>query len=97
MIKYKFPEEKTIALHYANLMQNIEAKQIVENGFVRDRHQALALTKFYWAMVDKSVKDQGVDLDIVKNEGVEFWMEYIFHTFNGYLVSNGYKSEWNTE
>lgn len=52
MIEFKFPEEKTIALHYANVMGNEEAKTIIENGFVNDRKQALALTKFYgkWSM-----------------------------------------------
>jgi hypothetical protein len=46
-------------------------------------------------MVDESVKDQGAGLEILTNEGVEFWMEYIFHTVNGYLVSNGYEAEWD--
>jgi hypothetical protein len=97
MIEFKFPEEKTIALHYADLLGNTQAKEIIESGFVNDRKQALALTEFYWAMVEESVKDQGAGLAILTNEGVEFWMEYIFHTFNGYLVSNGYEAEWDTE
>jgi hypothetical protein len=48
-------------------------------------------------MVEQSVKDQGSGLKILVNEGVESWMEYIFHTLNGYLVSNGYEEEWDTE
>jgi hypothetical protein len=97
MIEYKFPEEKTIAFYYADVLKNPEAKIIINNGFVNDRNQAIALKDFYWAMVDESVKDQGAGLDLMKADGVEFWMESIFHSFNGYLVSNGYQAEWDIE
>ena len=97
MIEYKFPEEKIIVLHYAKLLNDASAMDILERGYVKDRTEALTLKNFYWAMVDQSVKDQGHQVDILVKEGVAAWMEYIFHTFNGYLVSSGYKEEWDTE
>ena len=95
MIEYKFPEEKIIVSHYAELMKNNEAKKIIDNGYVSDNNQAIALRDFYWAMVDESVKDQGAGLDFIQDDGVAFWMESIFHSFNGYLVSNRYEAEWD--
>jgi hypothetical protein len=97
MIEYKFPEEKDIALHYAKLLKNIDTEEILVRGFVTNKEEALKLKDFYWSMLDQSVKDQGEGVEVLKREGVESWMEYIFHSFNGYFVSNGYEEEWDTE
>ena len=99
MIEFRFPEEKEISLYYANLMNDDSVIEILEKGFVKDSKEALKLKDFYWNMVDLAAKDQGKGSNIAAllNEGVEAWMEYIFHTINGYMVSSGYENEWDEE
>ncbi|WP_444994899.1 hypothetical protein [Aliikangiella sp. IMCC44359] len=97
MIEYKYPEEKEITLHYARLLNDSEVEAILIRGYVKNSSEALRLKDFYWVMVEQSVKDQGEGVDILMNEGIESWMEYIFHSFNGYLVSSGYETEWDVE
>ena len=95
MLEYKHPEEKAILLHYADKMQRAEAKAILLRGAVRDKHEALVLSKFYWDMLDIAADDQGEGIELLEQEGIEVWMEYIFHSLNGYLVSNGYEAQWD--
>ena len=97
MIEYKFPEEKDILFHYAELLNNDNIKNILSNGHAQNRTEAEELTQFYWAMEDKAVEDKGQGVPVIEQEGVEVWMEYIFHSLNGYMVSNGYIEEWDRE
>ncbi|MBC6905136.1 hypothetical protein DWB84_06630 [Saccharophagus sp. K07] len=97
MIEYRFPEEKSILLHYAEKMQAELAKQIILKGSVADKKEARVLSEFYWCMVDAAVADEGNGIPVLEAEGVSAWMEYIFHSLNGYLVSNGYAEEWDAE
>ncbi|HSX85181.1 MAG TPA: hypothetical protein VLE50_07220 [Cellvibrio sp.] len=96
MIQYKYPEEKTIAQHYAKKLADTNVEVILDTGMVRSAEDARTLSRFYWAMVDQAVQDQGAGIDVMEKEGFEHWLEYIFHTFNGYLVSNGYENEWDS-
>lgn len=97
MIEYKYPEEKLILIHYAKLLSDIDAEQIITDGHVKNKSQAIALRKFYWSMVDQAVTDEGVGVPVMELEGHAHWLEYIFHSLNGYLVSNGYENEWDAE
>jgi hypothetical protein len=97
MIEYKYPEEREILVHYAGKMRNEAVLNILKNGLVSNREQAFALSQFYWNMLDVAADDQGSGLLILEQEGIEQWMEYIFHSLNGYLVSNGYEDEWDQE
>jgi hypothetical protein len=97
MIEYEFPEEKAILLHYADKMHFDLAKTIILKGTVNGKSEAKALSEFYWNMVDVAVADEGRGVPVLEAEGVATWMEYIFHSLNGYLVSNGYAEEWDSE
>ncbi|MFL0800405.1 MAG: hypothetical protein K6L80_08160 [Agarilytica sp.] len=97
MIEYKYPQEKDILLHYAKVLNDEKAKTLVQNGCVSNSNEAEALSRFYWAMVDQAVSDKGQDVAPIESEGVEAWMEYIFHSINGYMVSNGYETQWDQE
>ena len=96
-IEYRFPEEKDILRHYAILLEIKEAEQIINKGYAGDKKEAEVLTSFYWSMVDKAVEDNGEGVEVLEKEGVEAWMEYIFHSINGYMVSNGYSEQWDKE
>ncbi len=95
MIEYKYPEEKEILLHYANVLNNQKVKYLIQIGFVHNSSEAKILANFYRAMVDQAVRDEGREISSIEPEGVEAWMEYIFHSINGYMVSNGYETQWN--
>jgi hypothetical protein len=97
MIEYRFPEEKAILLHYAEKMHSDEVKKIITKGYVEGRSEAKVLSQFYWSMVDVAVDDEGRGVATLESEGVAAWMEYIFHSLNGYLVSNGYAEKWDVE
>ena len=97
MIEYRFSEEKAILLRYADKMHFDLAKKIILKGTVDGKSEAKALSEFYWKMVDVAVADEGYGLPVLEAEGVAAWMEYIFHSLNGYLVSNGYAEEWDSE
>lgn len=97
MIKYKYPEEQKILVYYAEKMKNEAVLSILQNGSVSNREQALELSLFYWSMLDITAEDAGSGVPILEKEGVEPWIEYIFHSLNGYLVSNGYEEQWDHE
>lgn len=97
MIEYKYPEELYILIHYAKKMEDMDALKILETGVVTSKDQASILSKFYWSMLDIVANDQGSGMPILEQEGIESWMEYIFHSLNGYLISNGYEDQWDQE
>lgn len=97
MIEYRFSEEKDILMHYAKLLDNARAKKIISAGFAKDAEEAGVLASFYWAMVDEAVEDSGVGISVLDTEGIEVWLEYIFHSLNGYMVNNGYTLQWDKE
>jgi len=93
MIKYKFPEEKEIALHYARLLNDKEALLILEKNYVENKTEAKALASFYWAMVNKTVEEdhQGIKRNL---NDIDMWLEYLCNTFYIYLSNEGYENEW---
>lgn len=97
MIEYRFPEEKSVLLHYADILNDHIAKKIFLKGYVENAEEADALTSFYWQMVDQCLEDQGKGIAVLESEGVEAWLEYIFHSLNGYMVSSGYANHWDQE
>jgi len=97
MIEYRFKEELDILLHYAKKMEREAVITILTNGMVSGVSEAETLSKFYWDMIDVALDDQGRDIPIMVSEGVQAWIEYIFHSLNGCFVSNGYESQWDHE
>ncbi|WP_043315914.1 hypothetical protein [Microbulbifer sp. HZ11] len=93
MIEYKYQEEKVVAKFFANLLNDGETLAIIDRGFVSSAEEATHLSKFFWAMVNKSA--QGVNLPC---EGTsEYWTEKLYSTLGGYLERAGYEQQWNDE
>lgn len=97
MIEFKYPEEEEILLHYASIMDCSRAAEILKNRKASNNAEAEILAKLYWDMLDIAADDQGKGVPILEKEGIEFWMEQIFHSLNGYFVSNGYEEQWDSE
>jgi Neuraminidase (sialidase) len=93
MIKYKTEEEKGIAIHYAELLDDNDALSILEKGSVENSDEARKLAAFYWNMVNKTVEE---DKNGIKREfeNIDMWLEYLCNAFYIYLSNEGYESEW---
>jgi hypothetical protein len=94
MIKYRYQEEKIVALFLADVLQDELAKSIIQKGEVANADEATHLSKFFWAMVNKSA-DGGVELPC---EGsAQYWTEKLYNSIGGYLESAWYEARWNEE
>lgn len=89
MIPYSLPEEKKFILHYAKLLGDSLAEQIVTRDSVRNKHEAVHLAEFFWRMVDRSNEE-----DRKNGDNSEYILEKIIITFMAYFGSSGYDSEW---
>ena len=94
MIDYRFPEEKEIMLYYAKLLKDSTAENIITKGEVSNSSEAAHLAKFFWLMVDQSVKDIEQGKDAAGHRDLAAWNEYTLQTIRSYLRGNGYESEW---
>lgn len=94
MIKYRSEEEKIVALYLANALGDQLAKNIIQNGEVANADEATHLSKFFWAMVNKSAEG-GVELP--SEGGSQYWIEKLYNSTGGYLERAGYEAQWNEE
>ena len=60
MIEYGYQQEKIVAHFFADALSDAKATEILERGYVTSADEATHLSKFFWAMIDKSV--QGIEL-----------------------------------
>ena len=94
MIQYKYPEEKIVALTFAELLQDNTAKKILELGSVNSREEAIHLSQFFWRMIEKSAQG-GVLLPC--DGSSEYWTEKLYNSLGGHLEQAGYGAEWDEE
>lgn len=94
MIKYKYEEEKIVALYMAQELRDLLAKAIIEKGEVSNEAEATHLSKFFWAMVNLSA-DGNVTLPC--EGGSQYWTEKLYNSIGGYLERAGYENIWNDE
>lgn len=95
MIEYKFPEEKDFILHYAKKLNQPLIEKIINSGGVSSSHEANALSRFFWEMVDAIVEDKKSSAVIAGQTDLEAWNEYVFESIRAYLRNNGYAKEWD--
>lgn len=94
MIKYKSEEEKNVAIHYAKLLGNNNALDILNKGYIENANEAKTLSDFYWRMVDKTVEEDKNGV-IREYDNIDMWLEYLCNTFYIYLSNEGYENEWD--
>ncbi|WP_445355688.1 hypothetical protein ACJJI5_04970 [Microbulbifer sp. EKSA008] len=93
MIEYRYPEEKTVALFFAELLQDTVAMDILERGYVTTSEEATHLSKFFWAMVEKSAQEPELPCEA----SPEYSLEKLYNSFGGYLFEKGYEQQWDNE
>ena len=89
MIPYRLPQEKETLLHYADLLNDTMARQIIENNSITNADEAIHLAQFIWRMVDQSNIE-----DKKSGNKSEYILEKIIITLMAYFRSNGYEAEW---
>ncbi len=95
MIKFSHEKEKEILLHYANLLNNVDAIGLVEKGTVENKNQVKSIAKFYWKMVDKSVGEDSIAGGNYEN--MEKWLERIYTSLRIYFNNMGLEEAWESE
>ena len=94
MINYKSPEEKTVALYFAEQLKDELALEILNRGSVETSAEATHISKFFWAMIEESAKGTA---KLPCEGSSQFWTEKIYNSLGGYLERVGFENEWNTE
>jgi hypothetical protein len=87
MIQYKYPEEKQVALIFADKLESESVKTISERGEVTSRDEAILLSKFFWDMVNLSANET-VKLPV--EGGSEYWTKKLYNSFGGYIYRVGF-------
>ena len=95
MIEYRFDEEKEYVTHYAEKLGNDLVLLILSKGEVVDANEAMALSEFFWNMVDASIQDEEPCVEIKWVEGSEYWNEKIMNSISGYLERTGFENVWD--
>lgn len=94
MIEYQYNEEKTVALYFSDLLNDALSKDILTKGFVTSKEEAVHLSRFFWAMVNKSAEEKV----ILPCEGsAQYWTEKLYNSLGGYLERAVYEDQWNEE
>ncbi|WP_308366645.1 MULTISPECIES: hypothetical protein [unclassified Microbulbifer] len=94
MIKYKYDEEKIVALFLAEEIGDSLAKDIINKGYVSSKEEATHLSKFFWLMVNKSAES---NLELPCEGSAQYWTEKLYNSIGGYLERSGYEEQWNDE
>lgn len=89
MIPYQLPQEKETLLHYADLLSDHTAKQIIERDDIRDKEEAEHMAQFFWQMAHASN-----DEDKKTGQSSDYILEKIIITLMGYYRSAGYEEVW---
>lgn len=97
MIKYKYPEEQKILLHYAQQFNDQETLTILEKGYLENASEAQHLASFFWKMVDQTVEDVDQGKTVAGHTDLEAWCEYIMQTLRSYFIASGFLSTWEIE
>jgi hypothetical protein len=87
MIEYRFPQEKDMLMTYAARLGDARAEAILARGTVETDADARTLARFFWRMVDASLKD----------DDSQFWHEQIHNTLFAALGKSGYGDVWDEE
>lgn len=86
---------KWICLHYANQLGSSSLIGIIEGAVpVNSSEDALALSRFFWQMLEVSAADRD-KVAIVQGEvDLQYWMRRSMNIISNYLRNLGYKEEW---
>lgn len=97
MLAFSEKDQKAqlICLHYANQLASEVVINIIEGkATVRTKEDALALSRFFWKMLEASAEDAERGVITPGDIDRQYWMGRSINIFSNYLHSLGYKEEW---
>ena len=97
MIRYRYDEEKLMALFFADLLHDELTRKIIESSMVANSSEATHLSQFYWRMIAAAYIFEKDGNTLPFDGSSEYWTEKLGDSFGGYLENAGYGNEWNTE
>ena len=84
-----------VCIHYAKQFGDKHLEEIVSNNvLVSSKEDAIALSKFFWDMLEASADDRDNGVEVLGELDLQHWMERSMNIFSGYLSSTGYEDEW---
>jgi hypothetical protein len=95
VITYKYDEEKIVALHFANRLNENYAVKIIENGIIESVEEATFISNFFWRMNAKAIADDEQGIKIPCDGSSEYWIEKIYNSWEGYMLKNSFISQWD--
>jgi hypothetical protein len=86
-----------IAVHYASrvgeeLLLSFMSGQI--DVINHEEAQKVIVIDGFWKMTDLAIEDNEKDIAVQGVSDIEFWMHKLFNKVYGYMVKNGYESQW---
>ncbi len=95
MITYSYDEEKLVALHFANRLNDSIVIKVIEKGVVENVDEAVSISNFFWKMNAKAVLDDEQGIRIPCGGSSEYWIEKIYNSWEGYMLRNGFIMQWD--
>ncbi|WP_444920393.1 hypothetical protein ACJJID_16320 [Microbulbifer sp. CnH-101-G] len=88
-------ESQVLAIHYAKKLENHLLLEFVSSRKgIESSEEATLIALGFWDMTDLSIEDHTSNKSIEGIDNIEFWMQKIFNKVYGYMVKNGYKTQW---
>lgn len=97
MLDFSGKDQKAqqVCLHYAKQLRVDNLIEIIEcKAPVRSKEEALALSRFFWAMLEAVADDNENEVEVLGEKNLQHWMERSMNIISGYLSRIGYEEEW---
>lgn len=86
---------KWVCLHYVNQLGSISLINIIEGKApVSSSEEALALSRFFWNMLEVSAADSDKGAIAKGDIDLQYWLRRCMNIISSYLRNLGYKEEW---
>jgi len=95
-IHYKFEDDKVLAMHYAQVLNDEISYDILKNNIqLKDEKMAYDFSCFFWDMIDLVVEDYHANRTVAGVEPSD--CEFLLHSIGGFVISSGYSYQWYRE
>jgi len=86
---------KILAIHYAEKLGGDTLAAFMKGECdIKSNEDAEIIISGFWAMTDLAISDNNSDVIVDGISDIEFWMHKLFNKVGGYMIRNGYKTQW---
>lgn len=97
MLEFSEKDQKAqlVCLHYANQLASVNLINVIEGkASVGSKEDALALSRFFWKMLEASADDKEKGIIAPGDVDRQYWMGRSMNIISSYLRRIGYRDEW---